>query len=212
MEEDSTTDTASIHYLNSLRVTQGNFVPILKSPKTDARGTPTNKAGTDRGGRGRPALWMRIVRSGGASASAEELVGLRQEAGEVELVGASPRAASRSAPCQLRAASRSLGVEPARLGAVAVVLVIGEEPGQVAQLGRRCRRRRLHRPSQPVHIVGPAAMQASRSRSSSAVVIGLKVRAASAFSRIWSVFRIETQHDENRSSVQIACSRRLVRA
>ena len=40
-----------------------------------------------------------------------------------------------------------------------------------------------------------------------AVVIGLKVRAASEFSRTWSVFRIETQHDEKRSSVQIACSR-----
>ena len=66
---------------------------------------------------------------------------------------------------------------------------------------------RLHRPSQPAQRVGPAAMQASRNCLISALVSGLKTRAASAFSRTWSVLRIETQHEENRSSVQIACSR-----
>ena len=65
---------------------------------------------------------------------------------------------------------------------------------------------RLQRPSHPAHIVGPAAMQASRSRWIAARVIGLKRRAAAAFSRIWSVFRIETQTEANRSSLQIAWS------
>ena len=63
----------------------------------------------------------------------------------------------------------------------------------------------LHRPSQLAQRVGPAAIQASRNRSISALVIGLNIRNASAFSRTWSVLRIETQHDANRSSVQIAC-------
>ena len=94
----------------------------------------------------------------------------------------------------------------AGLGAVAVVLVVGEKAGQVAELGPGAGGG-LQRPSQSAQKVGPAARQASRSWSISASVIGLKVRAASAFSRTWSVLRIETQADEKRSSVQIAWSR-----
>ena len=41
----------------------------------------------------------------------------------------------------------------------------------------------------------------------SAVLSGSKRRAASAFSRTWSVFFIDTQAALIRSSLQIACSR-----
>ena len=50
-------------------------------------------------------------------------------------MGQAARAASRSAPDQSRASGDERGVLAAGLGAVAVVLVVGQEPGQVAELG-----------------------------------------------------------------------------
>ncbi len=77
-------------------------------------------------------------------------------------LGQASRAASRSA--RTSRGPRGQGGElAAGLGAVAVVLVVGEEPGQVAELGRRCRRRSEQRPSQSAQSVGPWASAASRS-------------------------------------------------
>ena len=132
---------------------------------------------------------------------------LGQEPGEVEVVGAGLAGGLEVGAVPVAGRVGQLGVEPAGLAAVAVVLVVGQEPGQVAELGRRCRRpassgRRSRRRGS-----GRRRGRRRGAASISACFSGSKRRAASAFSRIWSVFRIETQHEAIRSSVQIACSR-----
>ena len=154
--------------------------------------------------RGRPACAWRSRQTW--IAFSQELIGLGQELGEVELVGAGGgrlRGRRRSSRGRRREARRRAG-GPRRdsrdgrdrsgTGSGCPARPWCRPPGCT---GRRSRRQS----------VGPAAMQASRNWSISALVSGLKTRAASAFSRTWSVFRIETQHEANRSSVQIACSR-----
>ena len=56
---------------------------------------------------------------------------------KLSLPGHAAWAASRSAPAQSRASGDRCGVFAASQGAVAVLLVVGQEPGQVAQLGGR---------------------------------------------------------------------------
>ena len=62
-------------------------------------------------------------------------VDLGEELGEVELVGAGGAGGLEVGAGPVAGLGRERGVLAAGLGAVAVVLVVGEEPGQVAQLG-----------------------------------------------------------------------------
>ena len=121
-------------------------------------------------------------------------------------LGQAARAAARSAPLPVAGRSDSSAYCLAGLGAVAVVLVVGEEPGQVAELG--------FGPGGP----GASAVAVRRtwwagrrgrrraSPAISAALSGSNFRAASVFSAIWSRFFIETQQVEIRSSDQIAWS------
>ena len=115
-----------------------------------------------------------------------------QQPGEVEPVGAGG-AGGLEVGAGPVAGLGQRGVLAAGLGAVAVVLVVGQEPGQVAERRRRCRRRVEQRPSQSAQRVGPWARGRRGAARISAAFRGSKRRAASAFSRIWSVLRIETQ-------------------
>ena len=127
---------------------------------------------------------------------------------EVEMVGAGPAGGLEVGALPVARGGVEPGVKPTGLGAVAVMVVVGHEPGQVAELGRGARGAAAAAVAD-VRIVGPAARQASRRRPIWALDSGWKIRAAWAFSRIWSVFRIDTQTEENRSSVQIAWSKAL---
>src|SRR4051794_28877339 len=66
--------------------------------------------------------------------SAKQAVGLGQEFGEVELVGAGGAGGFEVGARPVAGGGVEGGVLATGLGADAVVLVVGEEPGQVAQL------------------------------------------------------------------------------
>jgi len=61
-------------------------------------------------------------------------------------------------------------------------------------------------PSQTGQRLGREARKAFRCLSIEASFSGSYFRNTSTFSRIWAVYCIETQTEENRSSVQIACN------
>ena len=139
--------------------------------------------------------------------SRQVLFDLREQSGEVEPVGAGGAGGLEVGAGPVAGLGGERGVLAAGLGAVAVVLVVGQEPGQVAELGLGAGGDR----AAAVAVGAERRAVGERRRRGagriSAAFSGSKRRAASAFSRIWSVFRIETHDALIRSSVQIACSR-----
>src|SRR5258706_15896486 len=68
--------------------------------------------------------------------SAEDPLGPRKEFGEVEPVGAGLAGGLEVGAMPVARRVAEPGVKAPGLGAVAVMLVVGQEPGQVSQLGR----------------------------------------------------------------------------
>src|SRR4051812_48901258 len=68
---------------------------------------------------------------------AEDLLDPGEEPGEIELVWTGLPGGFEVGPAPVARRVAELGVEPPGLGAVAVMVVVGEEPGQVAQFGGR---------------------------------------------------------------------------
>ena len=93
------------------------------------------------------------------------------------------------------------------MAADAVVIVVGVEAGEVAELGLGAAGQGAAAVAVGAHRRAGGQRARRAARRSRPVFSGSKRRAASAFSLVWSVFRIVTQELENRSSVQIACSR-----
>ena len=88
--------------------------------------------------RGRASGWLTRgspPRSGHSRRSGQVPVDLGQEPGEVEPVGAGGAGGVEVGARPVARLGGELGVLAAGLGADAVVLVVGEEPGQVAELG-----------------------------------------------------------------------------
>src|SRR5262249_52659892 len=106
--------------------------PAHQSPQRPSRG-----AGPDRDDWRRTDFFMRKLMIMPPNGSAEDFLGSREEPGEIQPVGTG--AAGRFEVGALPVARHVIqsGIEPPRFGAVAVMVVISEEPGQVAQLGGR---------------------------------------------------------------------------
>ena len=132
------------------------------------------------------------------------MIGLRQQLGKIELVGTGFSSGFEVGTGPISRGLGELGVKPTCLATIAVMLVISEKPSQIAQVGLGAGGEAA------LAIAVGAERRCSRdARVAQLLDLGLgqrlEVRAASEFSRTWSVLRIETQHDANRSSVQIAC-------
>ena len=123
------------------------------------------------------------------------------------LFGQAARAASRSAPRPVAGLGGEGGVLAAGFAADAVVLVVGEEPGQVAQLGIGAGGDRAAAVAIGAQGRAEGKRRVAKLVESPPWSAAAYRRAASASSRSWSVVLIDTHEPLIRSSVQIACSR-----
>ena len=141
------------------------------------------------------------------AASGQVAVHLGEEPGEVELVGAGGAGGLEVGAGPVAGLGGERGVLAAGLGADAVVLVVGEEPGQVAELGLWCRRRPSSGRRSRRRASGRRRGRrrgAGGSRRPSAARSGGRRRRSRGAGRCSC---IETHEPLIRSSVQIACSR-----
>ena len=134
-------------------------------------------------------------------------VALGQKLGEIQLVGASGPGGFEVGARPVAGLRRHRGILAAGFAAVTVVLVVGEEPGQVPQLGLSTGGDRA-----PAVAIGTQHWP-ERQRGIAKLVNLLRGQRlippgrASASSRSWSVVLIDTHEPLIRSSVQIACKR-----
>ncbi len=130
-----------------------------------------------------------------------------KQTGKVELAGAGLAGGFEVGAGPVAGGVGHFGVQPAGFAAVAVMFVIGEEAGEVAELGGGAGGMAAAAVAAGAEGRAGGDEDVAHPMPSPPWSSGLNLRAASALSRTCSVFRIETQHDENRSSVQIACKR-----